>query len=111
MMIYAWLLTGVFLIAGRVLHQAMRNWMRRRGVGQDRLLVVGTGDVARLTLQRILWSPQLGYEVVGIVDVGSGMGAPRQSNVQFAPLTGTDDMMLMMSSMDDDYSSQQQLLW
>lgn len=32
------------------------------------------------------------------VDVGSGMGAPMQSNVQFAPLSGTDDIMIMMIS-------------
>ena len=32
------------------------------------------------------------------VDVGSGMGAPMQCNVQFAPLTGTQDHMIMMIS-------------
>ena len=32
------------------------------------------------------------------VDVGSGMGAPMQCNVQIAPLVGTDDMMIMMIS-------------
>jgi len=32
------------------------------------------------------------------VDVGSGMGAPMQCNVQFAPLSGTDDHMIMMIS-------------
>jgi len=32
------------------------------------------------------------------VDVGSGMGAPMQSNVQFAPLSGTTDTMIMMIS-------------
>ena len=32
------------------------------------------------------------------VDVGSGMGAPMQCNVQFAPLSGTDDQMIMMIS-------------
>lgn len=32
------------------------------------------------------------------VDVGSGLRAPMQCNVQFAPLAGTDDQMLMMIS-------------
>ena len=32
------------------------------------------------------------------VDVGSGMGAPMQSNVQFAPLSGSDEVMIMMIS-------------
>ncbi len=32
------------------------------------------------------------------VDVGSGMGAPLQCNVQLAPVAGTDDQMIMMIS-------------
>jgi two-component system nitrogen regulation sensor histidine kinase GlnL len=32
------------------------------------------------------------------VDVGSGMRVPMQSNVQFSPLSGTDDTMIMMIS-------------
>lgn len=73
LIVYAWLLTVALLIVVRLLFQAVRNFLRRRGIGRDRLLVVGTGDVARLTLQRIQWSPQLGYEVVGIVNANGGM--------------------------------------
>jgi exopolysaccharide biosynthesis polyprenyl glycosylphosphotransferase len=68
MMIYAWLLTILFIMLGRVIHQQLRDLLRDRGLGKDRLLVVGTGDVARIIIQRILWSPQLGYELVGIVN-------------------------------------------
>lgn len=32
------------------------------------------------------------------VDVGSGMGAPMVSNIQFAPFVGTDDVMIMIIS-------------
>ncbi len=73
MMLYAWILTIALLVLGRLLHQSLRQWLRQRGIGQDRILVVGTDDVAKLTLQHILWSPQLGYEVVGIVDPSGGM--------------------------------------
>jgi exopolysaccharide biosynthesis polyprenyl glycosylphosphotransferase len=62
------LLAIVFIVIGRMLHQTIRNWLRDRGLGRDRLLVVGTGDTARIMLQRILWSPQLGYELVGIIN-------------------------------------------
>jgi exopolysaccharide biosynthesis polyprenyl glycosylphosphotransferase len=42
--------------------------------------VVGTGDISRIILQRILWSPHLGYDVVGVIngggDVSSVLGVP-----------------------------------
>lgn len=69
MIIYAWVLTIVLLLIGRVFHQLVRTILRRRyGVGEDKLLVVGTGDMAQVVVQRILWSPQLGYKLIGIVN-------------------------------------------
>lgn len=70
MTVYAWLLSIVWLMIGRWLHQRLRDWLRQRGVGRDRLLIVGNGDVARIILRRIQWSPQLGYEIVGVVAEG-----------------------------------------
>ena len=72
MVIYAWLLAILLIMLGRAVHQLVRYRLRDRGIGKDRLLVVGTGDVARIIVQRILWSPQLGYELVGVVD-GAGV--------------------------------------
>lgn len=68
MVIYAWLTTIVLLMMGRTLHQVIRDVLQRRGWGRDRLLIVGTGDVARIILQRILWAPNLGYELIGLVN-------------------------------------------
>lgn len=67
MVVYAWLLSILLIMLGRGAHQVLRELLRDRGIGKDRLLVVGAGDVARIILQRILWSPQLGYELVGVV--------------------------------------------
>jgi len=39
-----------------------------RGSGREQMLIVGTGDVARVVLQKIQWSPYLGYDVVGLVN-------------------------------------------
>ncbi len=72
MIVYAWVLAIIYIIAGRMLHQTIRNQLRDRGMGKDRLLVVGTGDTARIMLQRILWSPQLGYELVGVINGDDG---------------------------------------
>jgi exopolysaccharide biosynthesis polyprenyl glycosylphosphotransferase len=68
MVVYTWVLAIFFLMLGRFFHQSLRNILRDRGWGKDRLLIVGAGEVAHIILQRILWSPQLGYEVVGIVN-------------------------------------------
>ena len=67
MVVYAWLLAILLIMLGRGVHQVIRELLRDRGIGKDRLLIVGAGDVARIILQRILWSPQLGYELVGVV--------------------------------------------
>jgi exopolysaccharide biosynthesis polyprenyl glycosylphosphotransferase len=68
MIMYAWLLSIVLIMLGRVTHQQMRHWLRRRGLGKDRLLLVGSGETARIILQRIAWSPKLGYELIGVVN-------------------------------------------
>ncbi|MCA9959552.1 MAG: hypothetical protein KC443_10990, partial [Anaerolineales bacterium] len=67
MIIYAWLFTIILLMVGRGVHYLIRTSLRQRGFGTDRLLIVGTGDTARIILQRILWSPYLGYDVVGLI--------------------------------------------
>ena len=68
MVIYAWVFTIVLITLGRVAHQLIRSRLRDRGLGMDQLLIVGTGEVARIIIQRILWSPHLGYDLVGVVN-------------------------------------------
>jgi exopolysaccharide biosynthesis polyprenyl glycosylphosphotransferase len=68
MVIYAWLLTVVFVTIGRSLLVLLRNWLRGRGLWADRLLIIGTEDVGRMILQKVRQMPRLGYRVVGFVD-------------------------------------------
>lgn len=88
MVVYAWLLAILLIMMGRAVHQFVRHRLRDQGIGKDRLLVVGTGDVARIIVQRILWSPQLGYELVGVVDgtaVDNFHGVPVLGEVEELP--------------------------
>ncbi|PIE80749.1 MAG: undecaprenyl-phosphate glucose phosphotransferase [Chloroflexi bacterium] len=69
LVVYAWVLTIILLMVGRIVHQTVREWLRQRyRIGLDRLLVVGTGDMAQIVVQRILWRPDLGYNLLGIVN-------------------------------------------
>lgn len=67
MIVYAWAFTIILLMVGRGVHYLVRSSLRKRGWGTDRVLMVGTNDTARILLQRILWSPYLGYELVGVI--------------------------------------------
>jgi exopolysaccharide biosynthesis polyprenyl glycosylphosphotransferase len=83
MIIYAWMFSIMLIMLGRIMHQVVRNKLRDRGIGKDRLLVVGTGEVANMILQRIAWSPYLGYEVVGVID-----GDLEEEELQEIPIIG-----------------------
>jgi len=66
LIIYNWILAIFSLTLGRILIGYVRRYIQRRS--PDRLLLVGTGDIARMILQKTLQSPQLGYQVIGFVD-------------------------------------------
>lgn len=85
MVLYSWLITIFLLVIARIFHHAMRDWLRSRGYGEDRIIIVGTGEVAKLTLQRIAWSRRLGYHVVGIVDPRNEMRKLAEFPVLGAP--------------------------
>ena len=83
MIAYAWLFTIILLVVGRLLHQLVRGWLQSYGWGKDRLLIVGSGDTARSIVQRIQWSPQLGYELIGIVN-----GTRQKKKIHGIPIVG-----------------------
>lgn len=68
MVLYAWLLSVVLIAIGRESHQRLWHRLRMHGFGRDRVLVVGSGESARAIIQKIQWSPYLGYELVGVVN-------------------------------------------
>lgn len=83
MIIYAWVLTIILITIGRAIHQIVRDRLRDGGLGKDRLLIVGTGEVARIIIQRILWTPKLGYELIGVIN-----GEPGEYDVLGVPVIG-----------------------
>jgi exopolysaccharide biosynthesis polyprenyl glycosylphosphotransferase len=68
MMVYSWILTILLVWFGRIVHSRIQWQLQSRGYNEARLLIVGTGEVGRIVLQKIRQSPGLGYRVVGFVE-------------------------------------------
>jgi exopolysaccharide biosynthesis polyprenyl glycosylphosphotransferase len=83
MILYAWGLTVGLVMLGRELHRRFWVQLRMRGLGRDRVLVVGSGEVAQVIIQKIRWSPYLGYDLVGVVN-----GEDDATEVAGAPVLG-----------------------
>ncbi|MFN2200931.1 MAG: undecaprenyl-phosphate glucose phosphotransferase [Caldilineaceae bacterium] len=68
------------------IHAQVQWRVQARGVGDDRVLLIGTGEVGDMLLQKILVNRQLGYHVVGVVAAKNEMTRPSQYPV---PLLGS----------------------
>jgi exopolysaccharide biosynthesis polyprenyl glycosylphosphotransferase len=74
MILYAWLLTILLVTLGRFSYHTLKTRLQAQGWGTDRVLIVGTGEVGHMILQKIQWSPGLGYKVVGMVETNGANG-------------------------------------
>jgi exopolysaccharide biosynthesis polyprenyl glycosylphosphotransferase len=83
MVVYAWVLTILFVTVGRLAHGRLRAHLQARGWGRNRVLVVGSGEIARMILHKIQGNPAMGYKVAGVVTTNG------QSDVALpAPILG-----------------------
>lgn len=65
--VYVWFFSALLVGAGREIYRLLRQWLRRRGLDRENLLVIGTGKIARDITGRIKQRPELGYQIVGVV--------------------------------------------
>jgi len=68
--VFAGVIAVVLLLGRRVATRAIRRRLWLRGIGVDRVLVVGAGESGRRVMQALMGQPALGYRVVGFVDDG-----------------------------------------
>jgi exopolysaccharide biosynthesis polyprenyl glycosylphosphotransferase len=88
MMVYVWMLTILFTSLGRAIQSRVQLSLQARNWGEERVLIVGTGEVGRMVMQKIKRTPGLGYRVIGFVDDEAKVRA-----VQDYPVLGnTDDI-------------------
>jgi exopolysaccharide biosynthesis polyprenyl glycosylphosphotransferase len=66
--IYAWLIMIGMLLLKRLATRTARGMLWARGIGVDRVLVIGAGPAGRRYMEHILNNPQVGYRLVGFID-------------------------------------------
>jgi Undecaprenyl-phosphate glucose phosphotransferase len=86
MMVYIWLLTIIFTSSGRLIQSRLQRSLQAHGWDEERVLIVGAGEVGRMILQKIRETPDLGYYVAGFVDDDTQIKA-----VQNSPVLGSID--------------------
>jgi len=84
------LLSAALMTGERYLLRQFETRLRRRGIGTERVLMVGTGDGSEMLIRRMNMFPQYGFQVVGVVSdqVAAGqiyVGVPVLGRVEDLP--------------------------
>ncbi len=64
---FVWAISIVILCLGRFLVSSVVGMLYRLGLGETRLLVVGSGRLGKLIMQHLAANPALGYSIVGFL--------------------------------------------
>ncbi len=92
LILWAIVLTIALLGLARLIQRLARLYLRRRGVGVARVLIVGAGELGRTVMRTIVAQPGLGYEIVGFVD-----DDPAKTELgRFKSLGGLDDVETLL---------------
>jgi exopolysaccharide biosynthesis polyprenyl glycosylphosphotransferase len=67
LMAFAWGVAILLIWASHLLQYWLRALLLRRGAMESRVLIVGTGEMGRVILQKIQQSPSLGYRAAGFI--------------------------------------------
>jgi exopolysaccharide biosynthesis polyprenyl glycosylphosphotransferase len=109
--VYTVIVAAVLMTVERYLLRQYETRLRRRGIGTERVLMVGTGTGSQLLIQRMAMFPQYGYHVSGVLDdrleLGSNFaGATVVGRVQdlrrLIPEMGVDQVFLAVPGATND---------
>lgn len=73
--LYTAFLVVLFLGTSRALIGLVRGYLRRHGIGVQRVVLVGAGDVGRMVMRTIAARPGLGYRLIGFLDDNPAKGS------------------------------------
>lgn len=96
---FIWAATIVVLSLGRLIVSVAMGMLYRLGLGETRLLVVGSGRLGKIIMQHIAANPHLGYSIVGFLH---DMNEPPSNFGRFKMLGTLEDLNLVIRSMQVD---------
>ncbi|GAB4474098.1 MAG: sugar transferase [Anaerolineae bacterium] len=82
MLVLAAMLIILFLSAARLIINAIILQQRKRGIGVDRVLIVGMGELGRSVVRNILGDPMIGYQIAGYVDDDPAKGSGKLGRIK-----------------------------
>ena len=98
---FVWAAAIVVLCVGRLIVSTVMGMLYRRGFGETRLLVVGSGRLGKLMMQHIAASPSLGYSIVGFLHDMKEEEEPGDFG-RFKMLGTLEDLGMVIRSMQID---------
>ncbi len=96
---FVWATAIVVLCTARLIVSSVMGILYRLGLGETRLLVVGSGRLGKMIMQHIVANPNLGYSIVGFLH---DMMEPPSDFGRFKMLGTLDDLGMVIRSMQID---------
>ncbi len=93
---FVWAAVIVVLCVARLLVAGAMGILHRLGLGTTRLLVVGSGRLAKMVMQHIVANPNLGYSIIGFLN---DMDEPPGDFGRFKMLGTLNDLGMVIRSM------------
>jgi len=93
MLLYVAVLTIVLLAGARMIRRMIHAQLRARGIGVQRVLIVGVGEVGQAVLRSMIARKELGYYPVGYVDDN-----PDRGNVDLGRVKGLGNLENLRST-------------
>ena len=79
----AGVIVTILLALSRMVQAEIEGRLRARGIGVDRVIIVGAGEVGRTVMRTIVARSELGYQIVGFVDDN-----PQKGQTDIGPFKG-----------------------
>jgi exopolysaccharide biosynthesis polyprenyl glycosylphosphotransferase len=96
---FVWATAILILCFARLIVSSIMGILYRLGLGETRLLVVGSGRLGKMIMQHIVANPNLGYNIVGFLH---DMNEPPSDFGRFKMLGTLDDLGMVIRSMQID---------
>ncbi len=96
---FIWFVSCIVLCIGRMFISTLVGLLHRLGLGETRLLVVGSGRLGKLIMQHIAATPNLGFSIVGFLH---DIHEPPADFGRFKLLGTLDDLAMVIRSMRVD---------